>query len=71
MSDELRRALYSSGASIDMEFSPPDLIGTSEILTMEHRLFYINFYLSSVFYGTLLSVVSFRNFFDNHLTCAS
>ncbi|CAB3237511.1 unnamed protein product [Arctia plantaginis] len=37
MSDELRRALYSSGASIDMEFSPPDLIGTSEILTMEHR----------------------------------
>ncbi|XP_072935790.1 nuclear receptor coactivator 7 isoform X3 [Epargyreus clarus] len=37
MSDELRRALYSSGASVDMEFSPPDLIGTSEILTMEHR----------------------------------
>ncbi|XP_075983975.1 TLD domain-containing protein mustard isoform X4 [Anticarsia gemmatalis] len=37
MSDELRRALYSSGASIDMEFSPPDLIGTSEVLTMEHR----------------------------------
>lgn len=37
MSDELRRALYSSGASIDMEFSPPDLIGTSEILTMDHR----------------------------------
>ncbi|KAL0895544.1 hypothetical protein ABMA27_011647 [Loxostege sticticalis] len=37
MSDELRRALYSSGASIDMEFSPPDLIGTSEIFTMEHR----------------------------------
>lgn len=37
MSDELRRALYSSGASIDMEFSPPDLIGVSEIFTMEHR----------------------------------
>ncbi|XP_063834484.1 TLD domain-containing protein 2 isoform X19 [Ostrinia nubilalis] len=37
MSDELRRALYSSGASIDMEFSPPDLIGTSEIFTMEIR----------------------------------
>lgn len=37
MSDELRRALYSSGASIDMEFSPPDLIGTSEVFTMEHR----------------------------------
>ncbi|KOB67382.1 Oxygen resistance protein 1 [Operophtera brumata] len=37
MSDELRRALYSSGASVDMEFSPPDLIGPSEIFTMEHR----------------------------------
>ncbi|XP_039765441.1 oxidation resistance protein 1 isoform X1 [Pararge aegeria] len=37
MSDELRRALYSSGASVDMEFSPPDLIGASEIFTMEHR----------------------------------
>ncbi|XP_053601716.1 TLD domain-containing protein 2 isoform X16 [Plodia interpunctella] len=37
MSDELRRALYSSGASVDMEFSPPELIGTSEIFTMEHR----------------------------------
>ncbi|KAI5642250.1 TLD domain-containing protein [Phthorimaea operculella] len=37
MSDELRRALYSSGASVDMEFCPPDLIGTSEIFTMEHR----------------------------------
>ncbi|KAJ8733907.1 hypothetical protein PYW07_014458 [Mythimna separata] len=37
MSDELRRALYSSGASIDMEFSPPDLIGTSEVFTMEHK----------------------------------
>ncbi|XP_013193063.2 nuclear receptor coactivator 7 isoform X4 [Amyelois transitella] len=37
MSDELRRALYSSGASVDMELSPPDLIGTSEIFTMEHR----------------------------------
>ncbi|XP_077288799.1 TLD domain-containing protein mustard isoform X18 [Arctopsyche grandis] len=37
MSDELRRALYSSGASVDMEFSPPDLIGTTEILTLEHR----------------------------------
>ncbi|XP_022126622.2 nuclear receptor coactivator 7 isoform X4 [Pieris rapae] len=37
MSDELRRALYSSSASVDMEFSPPDLIGTSEIFTMEHR----------------------------------
>lgn len=37
MSDELRRALYSSGASVDLEFSPPDLIGVSEVLTMEHR----------------------------------
>ncbi|XP_037964087.2 oxidation resistance protein 1 isoform X3 [Plutella xylostella] len=37
MSDELRRALYSSGASVDMEFCPPDLIGTSEIFTLEHR----------------------------------
>ncbi|XP_048005739.1 nuclear receptor coactivator 7 isoform X3 [Leguminivora glycinivorella] len=37
MSDELRRALYSTGSSVDMEFSPPDLIGTSEIFTMEHR----------------------------------
>ncbi|XP_063633980.1 oxidation resistance protein 1 isoform X19 [Cydia splendana] len=37
MSDELRRALYSTGSSLDMEFSPPDLIGTSEIFTMEHR----------------------------------
>ncbi|GBP46394.1 Oxidation resistance protein 1 [Eumeta japonica] len=36
MSDELRRALYA-GASVDMELSPPDLIGISEILTMEHR----------------------------------
>lgn len=42
MSDELRRALYSSGASVDMEFSPPDLIGSTEILTMEHR--YVCFY---------------------------
>nr|XP_037871497.1 oxygen resistance gene 1 isoform X17 [Bombyx mori] len=37
MSDELRRALYSSGASVDMEFLPPDLIGATEIFTMEHR----------------------------------
>ncbi|XP_073945943.1 TLD domain-containing protein mustard isoform X4 [Choristoneura fumiferana] len=37
MSDELRRALYSTGSSVDMEFSPPDLLGTSEIFTMEHR----------------------------------
>lgn len=63
MSDELRRALYSSGASIDMEFSPPDLIGTSEILTMEHRLFYINFYLSSVFYGTFVECGFISKFF--------
>ncbi|NP_001139127.1 oxygen resistance gene 1 [Bombyx mori] len=37
MSDELRRAPYSSGASVDMEFLPPDLIGATEIFTMEHR----------------------------------
>ncbi|XP_063547287.1 nuclear receptor coactivator 7 isoform X4 [Cydia strobilella] len=37
MSDELRRALYSTGSSVDMELSPPDLIGISEIFTMEHR----------------------------------
>lgn len=47
MSDELRRALYSSGASVDMEFSPPDLIGASEIFTMEHR--YTQFILKLFF----------------------
>lgn len=38
MSDELRRALYASTApSLDIELSPPDLVGTTEILTDEHR----------------------------------
>lgn len=38
MSDELRRALYASTApSLDVELSPPDLVGVTEILTDEHR----------------------------------
>lgn len=38
MSEELRRALYeSSMPSLDVELTPPDLIGTTEILTYEHR----------------------------------
>lgn len=38
MSDELRRALYASTApSLDIELSPPDLVGQTEILTDEHR----------------------------------
>lgn len=38
MSEELRRALYASTApSLDIELSPPDLVGTTEILTDEHR----------------------------------
>ncbi|XP_044268620.1 oxidation resistance protein 1 isoform X2 [Tribolium madens] len=38
MSEEYRRALYSSAApSIDAELTPPDLIGTTEILTDYHR----------------------------------
>lgn len=38
MSDELRRALHASTApSLDIELSPPDLVGTTEILTDEHR----------------------------------
>lgn len=38
MSDEFRRAFYTSEApSLDIELSPPDLIGTTEILTDHHR----------------------------------
>ncbi|XP_050307311.1 oxidation resistance protein 1 isoform X2 [Anthonomus grandis grandis] len=40
MSEEYRRAFYSSAAdtpSLDIELSPPDLIGKTEILTDEHR----------------------------------
>ncbi|XP_015835726.1 oxidation resistance protein 1 isoform X11 [Tribolium castaneum] len=38
MSEEYRRAFYSSAApSIDAELTPPDLIGTTEILTDYHR----------------------------------
>nr|CAH7760992.1 unnamed protein product [Callosobruchus chinensis] len=39
MSEEFRRAFYStSGApSLDIELQPPDLIGTTEILTDHHR----------------------------------
>ncbi|XP_056644443.1 oxidation resistance protein 1 isoform X11 [Diorhabda sublineata] len=39
MSEELRRAFYSSSAapSLDIELTPPDLVGTTEILTDHHR----------------------------------
>ncbi|XP_074040420.1 TLD domain-containing protein mustard isoform X3 [Leptinotarsa decemlineata] len=38
MSEEFRRAFYSSVApSLDIDLSPPDLIGTTEILTDHHR----------------------------------
>lgn len=38
MSDELRRALYTNTTpSLDVDLQPPDLIGTTEILTDEHR----------------------------------
>jgi LysM repeat protein len=38
MSEEYRRAFYSSAApSLDVELSPPDLVGTTEILTDYHR----------------------------------
>ncbi|XP_050515362.1 oxidation resistance protein 1 isoform X6 [Diabrotica virgifera virgifera] len=39
MSEELRRAFYSSSAapSLDIELTPPDLIGTTEILKDHHR----------------------------------
>ncbi|XP_075236666.1 TLD domain-containing protein mustard isoform X1 [Lycorma delicatula] len=38
MSEELRRALYSSSAaSLDQDFCLPDLVGVTEILTEEHR----------------------------------
>lgn len=38
MSEELRRALYASSAvSLDVDISPPDLVGVTEILTDEHR----------------------------------
>lgn len=38
MSEELRRALYATSAvSLDVDISPPDLVGVTEILTDEHR----------------------------------
>ena len=38
MSEEYRRALYSSAApSLDVELTPPDLVGSTEILTDYHR----------------------------------
>lgn len=38
MSEELRRALYASSAgSLDIELFLPDLAGTTEILSEEHR----------------------------------
>lgn len=39
MSEEFRRAFYSTSAapSLDIELSPPDLVGTTEILTDHHR----------------------------------
>ncbi|XP_066261689.1 oxidation resistance protein 1 isoform X2 [Euwallacea similis] len=37
MSEEYRRAFYSATPSLDIELSPPDLIGKTEILTDEHR----------------------------------
>lgn len=38
MSEEFRRALYDSSVpSLDIELQPPDLIGTTEILSDYHR----------------------------------
>ena len=38
MSEELRRALYASSVgSLDLETYVPDLVGSTEILTEEHR----------------------------------
>lgn len=38
MSEELRQALYSSTApSLEIDFAPPELVGTTEILTDAHR----------------------------------
>lgn len=38
MSEELRRALYANSAiSLDVDIIPPDLVGTTEILSDEHR----------------------------------
>ncbi|XP_014223381.1 TLD domain-containing protein 2 isoform X8 [Trichogramma pretiosum] len=38
MSEELRRALYANSAiSLDAELAVPDLVGTTEILSDEHR----------------------------------
>lgn len=39
MSEEFRRAFYSTSTapSLDIELSPPDLVGTTEILTDYHR----------------------------------
>lgn len=38
MSEELRRALYAnSTVSLDAEIAIPDLVGTTEILSEEHR----------------------------------
>lgn len=37
MSEEYRRAFYSATPSLDIDLSPPDLVGKTEILTEEHR----------------------------------
>lgn len=37
MNEELRRALYASVTSLDLECFVPDLNGKTEILTEEHR----------------------------------
>nr|XP_022901879.1 nuclear receptor coactivator 7 isoform X2 [Onthophagus taurus] len=37
MSDELRKATYISEPSLDVDLSPPDLVGATEILTDTHR----------------------------------
>ncbi|XP_017782907.1 PREDICTED: oxidation resistance protein 1 isoform X4 [Nicrophorus vespilloides] len=38
MSEEFRRALYASAApSLDVDLTPPDLVGSTEVLTYEHR----------------------------------
>ncbi|KAK9753403.1 tld [Popillia japonica] len=37
MSEELRKATYISAPSLDVDLTPPDLVGTTEILTDIHR----------------------------------
>ncbi|KRT84418.1 hypothetical protein AMK59_2995, partial [Oryctes borbonicus] len=37
MSEELRKATYISAPSLDVDLTPPDLVGTTEILTDVHR----------------------------------